>query len=164
MKQGSDPHSRAIVWVRGGAFKAKSETVDLWQLKWNENQTVLEAAIHMPDRITGLLQGPVAGSWSLGIVEQSQCKDCCWLWRNGLRGCEGGDCGGKFQSWAAMEARWYCWVTCRGWSHHHSLSPHNSVSSWTVERLGHQLPEALNYRVGPHPGCPFKCLIHQSTE
>ena len=23
---------------------------------------------------------------------------------------------------------------------------------------------ALNYRVGPHPGRPFKCLMHQSTE
>ena len=21
------------------------------------------------------------------------------------------------------------------------------------------MPEALNYRVRPHPGCPFKCLI-----
>ena len=27
------------------------------------------------------------------------------------------------ESWAAMEARRYCQVTCRGWSHHHSLSP-----------------------------------------
>ena len=26
------------------------------------------------------------------------------------------------ESQAAMEARQYCWVTCRGWSHHHSLS------------------------------------------
>ena len=76
LKQGSNLHIGATVWVRGETFKAKSETADLWQLKWNENQTVLEAAIHMPDRITGL-QGAVAGSWSLRIVEQSQCKDCC---------------------------------------------------------------------------------------
>ena len=26
------------------------------------------------------------------------------------------------ESPAAMEARRYCWVMCRGWSHHHSLS------------------------------------------
>ena len=26
------------------------------------------------------------------------------------------------------------------------------------------MPDALNYRVGPHPGCPFRCLMHQSTE
>ena len=25
------------------------------------------------------------------------------------------------------------------------------------------MPDALNYRVGPHPGCPFKCLMHLST-
>ena len=55
------------------------------------------------------------------------------------------------ESQAAMEARGYCWVTRRGWSHHHGLSPpHASISSWTIERLAHQTPEALNYRVGPH--------------
>ena len=26
------------------------------------------------------------------------------------------------KSQAAMEARWYCWVLCSRWSHHHSLS------------------------------------------
>ena len=26
------------------------------------------------------------------------------------------------------------------------------------------MPDALNYRVGPHPGCPFKCLMHQSIK
>ena len=51
-------------------FKAESETADLWQPKWNENQTVLATAIHTPD-------GAVAGSWSLGIVEQSQGEGCC---------------------------------------------------------------------------------------
>ena len=44
----------------------------LWQPKWNENRTVLVAAIHTPDRDEGPLDGAVAGSWSLGIVEQSQ--------------------------------------------------------------------------------------------
>ena len=50
LKQWSDPHNRAIVWVRGETFKAESETADLRQPKWNENQTVLAAAIHMPGR------------------------------------------------------------------------------------------------------------------
>ena len=50
LKQGSDPHIGEIVWVRGETFKAESETADLWQPKWNENQTVLAAAIHNPDR------------------------------------------------------------------------------------------------------------------
>ena len=71
LKQGSDPHIGAIVCVRGETFKAESETADLWQPKWNENQTVLAAAIHTLDRDTGPLEGIVAGSWSLQIVEQS---------------------------------------------------------------------------------------------
>ena len=58
-------------------FKAESETADLWQPKWNENQTVLAAAIHTPDRNAGPLKGAAAGSWGLEIVEQSQSKGCC---------------------------------------------------------------------------------------
>ena len=77
LKQGSDPHSRAIVRVRGETFKAESETADLWQSKWNKNQTVLVAAIDMLGRNADLLEGEAAGSWNLGIVEQSQGKDCC---------------------------------------------------------------------------------------
>ena len=34
-------------------FKAESETADLWQPKWNENQTVLAAAICTLDRNAG---------------------------------------------------------------------------------------------------------------
>ena len=70
LKQRSDPHIRAI--VRGEPFKAESETGDLWKPKWNENQTVLAAAIHTLDRDAGSLEGIAAGSWSVGIVEQSQ--------------------------------------------------------------------------------------------
>ena len=77
LKQGSHPHSGAIVRVRVERFKAGSETADLWQPKWNENQTVLAAAIHTPDRDTSSLKGTTAGSWSLGIVEESQGEGCC---------------------------------------------------------------------------------------
>ena len=77
LKQGSDPHFWAIVRVRGETFKVESETADLWQPKWNENQTVLATAIHTLDRETGPLEGAAAGSWSLGIVEQSQGEGCC---------------------------------------------------------------------------------------
>ena len=56
---------------------AESETADLWQPKWNENQTVIATALHMPGRNTGLLEEAVAGSWSLGTVEQSQCEGIC---------------------------------------------------------------------------------------
>ena len=72
LKQGSDPHSGAIVRVRGETFKAEDEIADPWQPKWNENQMVLATAIHMPGRNGGLLEGAAAGRWSLGIVEQSQ--------------------------------------------------------------------------------------------
>ena len=51
-----------------------------------------------------------------------------------------------------------------GWSHHHSPLPQASTSSWTIQRLIHQTPAALNYRVGPHSGFPFKGLMHRSTE
>ena len=38
---------------QGETFKAESETADLWQPKWNENQKVLAAAIHSLDRDAG---------------------------------------------------------------------------------------------------------------
>ena len=77
LKQGSDPHVGTTVWVREETFKAESETADLWQPKWNENQTVLAAAMYTQDRHAGPPEGAVAGSWSLGIVEQSQGESCC---------------------------------------------------------------------------------------
>ena len=71
LKQESDPHIGAIIWVKGETFKAESETADLWEPKWNENQTVLAAAVQAPDRDAGPLEGAASGSWYLGIVEQS---------------------------------------------------------------------------------------------
>ena len=71
LKQGSNPHIGAIVWVRGETNKADSETADLWEPKLNENQTVLAAAIRTPEREAGPLEGAASGSWSLGIVEQA---------------------------------------------------------------------------------------------
>ena len=68
LKQGSDPHIGAILSKRR---KAESETGDLWQSKWNENQTVLAAAIHTPDEDTDPLEGAAAGSCCLEIVKQS---------------------------------------------------------------------------------------------
>ena len=76
LKLGSDPHIGATDWVRGETFKAESETADLWQPQWDENQTVLATAIRTPDRNTGPLEGIAAGSWSLGVVEQSQGEGC----------------------------------------------------------------------------------------
>ena len=77
LKQGSNPHTGAIVRVRGETFKAESETADVWQSKWNENQTVLATAIHTPDRNAGPLEGAAAGSWTLGTMKQSHSEGCC---------------------------------------------------------------------------------------
>ena len=54
-----------------------SETSDLWQPKWNENQTVLAATIPALDRDADPLEGALAGRWSLGIVEQSLGEGSC---------------------------------------------------------------------------------------
>ena len=133
-------------------------------MEWE--QTVLAAAIHTLDRDTGPLEGTEAGSWTLGIMEQSQGEGCCWLWRDGSRGCEGGDCGGKCL-WRKAGQPWKQGDTAA--SHVEggaitiaSLPPHACTGSWTIERLAHQAPDALNCRVGPQPGCPFKCLTCQS--
>ena len=67
------------------------------------------------------------------------------------------------ESQAAMEARRYCWVTHRGWSHHHSLS-FPTCQNQQLNNREADSPDALNYRVGPQPGCSFKCLTRQPTE
>ena len=69
------------------------------------------------------------------------------------------------ESRAGMKAKRYCWIMHRGWSHRYNLSLLTaSIGRWTTERLARQTPDALNYRVGPHPGCPFKCLMRPSME
>ena len=168
LKQGSDPHITAIIWVRGETFKAESEIADLWQPKRNENQMVLATAIRTLDRDAGPLEGRAAGNWSLGIVEKYQGKGCCWLQTDRSRGCEGGDCRGKCL-WRKAGQPWKQGNTAEscvggGAITIASLSPHARISSSTKERLAHQTPDTLNYRVGPHPGCPFKSLMHWSTE
>ena len=113
------------------------------------------------------LQGTAAGSWSLGIVQQPQGEGCCWLGEVDW-GCEGGDCGGKCL-WRKARESWKQGSTAESCIEGAaitiaSLSPHASISSWTRDSLAHQTPDALNYRVGPHPGWPFKWLMHRSTE
>ena len=75
------------------------------------------------------------------------------------------------ESQAAMEARWYSWVTCRGWSHHCSLSLsmsqhwqlknrgtdplndwHTELQSRTSTRVLLYVPDEPIYRLGPQPG------------
>ena len=146
-------YAKAFVWItiNCGKFWKRWDYQTIWQPKWNENQTVLASAIHTLERDAGPLEGLAAGSWSLGIVEQSQGKGCCGLQRDGSRGCEGGDHGVKClrrKAKAAMEARRYCWVMHSGWRHHHSLC----VSTGQHQQLN-------NRKAGPST-----CLTHWMTE
>ena len=77
LKQGVRSLQRGKCLSQRRNIKAESEKADLWQPKWNENQTVLAAATHTSDRDAGSLEGTAAGSWILGIVEQSLGEGCC---------------------------------------------------------------------------------------
>ena len=185
LKQGSDLHIRATVWVRGETFTAESETADMWQPKWKENQTALAAAMHTPDRNAGPLEGAVAGSWSLGTVEQLQGRGCCWVQRDGLRGYEGGDRGWKCrwrkgrqsckQGDTAESHVWGGAITIAlsspcasigGWTTEAGQSNawHTELQSRTPPRMLLYVTESQIYRVGPQPGGPSICLTPRTTE
>ena len=105
--------------------------------------------------------------------------------RDRSRGCEGGDYGGKCL-WRKAGQPWKQSSTVEsciggGAINIASLHPQASMGSWTIEKppsntwcteLHSRTPcrvllymtDALNYRVRPHPGCPFKCLMCQSTD
>ena len=130
-KQGSNPNIREIVWVRGETFKAESEVAGLCQPKWNENQTVLDAAILTLNRIAGPLEelrycSEILG-WGLQLTAERQTKG---MW--GRRSCWEMPVE---ESQAAMEARQYCLVTCRRWSYHHSL-PFPTHQHWQLNNRG----------------------------
>ena len=55
------PH-REVVLDRKETFKAKSETADLWQPKWNENQTVLATIIHATEEMLVSWKGQQLGA------------------------------------------------------------------------------------------------------
>ena len=146
--------------------------------------TVLAAATHSPDRNAGLLEGAVAGSWSLGIVEQSQGEGGCWPWRDGLRGCEGGDRGGKCW-WRQARQLWKQGNTAESRAAGDtitiaSLSQQTSIrqlnnkatdqsNAWCTD-LQSRIPaggplyvtDKSNTREGPQAREPSKCLNGQS--
>ena len=108
-------------------------------------------------------------NWELeGILAQSWREGCHWLKRDGPREHERGVCDGKYlwrearQPWKQGDTAESCIVG--GAITIASLSPQASIDSWTIERLAHQMPDTLNYRVGPYPGCSFKWLMHQTRE
>ena len=79
---------------------AESETADLWQPKWNENQTVLATAIQTPDRDAGPLEGTalragLEGLWSKPRARAAvECRetDRADVMKETV---EGNACGGK---------------------------------------------------------------------
>ena len=67
-------------------------------------QTNFATALCTLDRDASPLECAVAGNWSVEFGQQSQCKVCCWLQGESLRGCDGEDPGGKC-FWREVEAR-----------------------------------------------------------
>ena len=107
-----------------------------------------------------------AGFWGLWRNPRARaavdCGEMDWI-----KGMWGGDCGGKclwkkarkpLKQGNTAESRIVVGAITIA-----SLSPHTSISSWAIERLAHQMPDKLNYRAGPHPGCSFKWLKCWST-
>ena len=68
------------------------------------------------------------------------------------------------ESQAAMEAGQYRWITRMGWSHHQSLSL-PTCQHWQLNnrKSGPSSTWCTKLQSRLHPGCPFKCLKHQST-
>ena len=83
-----------------GNSLSHSETADLWQSKWNKNQTVLAIAIHTLGSNAGPLEGTAAGSWSLGLWSNPRARaavDCRKTDQGDVREeiVVGNACGGK---------------------------------------------------------------------
>ena len=88
-------------------------------------QTVRDTALHAPDWDMCPLVHTGAESLNVRTREKTQGWKCCWLWGDSLRGQEGGNLQLEMlveETQTAIEARCHCWVMCRGWSHHCSLS------------------------------------------
>ena len=73
------------------------------------------------------------------------------------------------ESKAAMRARQCCWVMRRGWSRHHSLSPHRPASAAELQRLAQQAPEVQwlmcqTAEQDPSQGVPSMYLMPGWTE
>ena len=160
-KQGSNPHIRAIVWVREKHLRLRVKQLICGRLNGMRIRQSLHShtypgqGFRSPSRCSG---------WELEF------RDCGAIPGKGLlmtaeRWIEG--MWGRRLWWempveespAATGARRYCWVTRRGWSPHHSLSyPTRQHPQQTIEMLAHQMPDALYCRGGPQPRGPSKCL------
>ena len=67
-----------------------------------------------------------AGCWNMRTREQTQGRDCCWMWGSSLKGWEWGNPQPEMlveETWLVVEPRHHYWPTCKGWSHHFNLTP-----------------------------------------
>ena len=159
---GSNLHIRAIVWVRGEIFEAESETADLWQPYWNGSDSPCHSHTdpkhgcrsprkhsvwELEFRDCGAMPG-----WGLLLTAERRIEG---MWRRRLWWEMPME-----ESQAAMEARWYWWVTCRRWSHHHSLSlptcQHQQLNNREAS-LSTAWCTELQSRIPPR--VLFKCLM-----
>ena len=61
----------------------EGEAANLWQMGQSEKYT---DGLYICSQVC---KG--AGSWCVGIGEQAQSENCCWLWGDGLKGWKGGN-------------------------------------------------------------------------
>ena len=143
----------------------ESAAADLWQSEWNKNHTDNPCrSPTCPGQGQKSLECTAAGSWSIGIGEQSQGEVCYWLW-----GDEGGDGSGKCLWRKARQGNNA--ESCAGGETIiiFSLSPHSQHQQvtnrerpqrrWPFKCLTHWAIEK-----DPSQGFPFKCLMHKATE
>ena len=136
---------------RGETFKAESETADLWQPKWNENQSLLQP--YVPQMAQRLGAG-VQGLWSNPLWRG--------LWRDGGDVREeimvGNACGGKRGSYGSKVI--LLSHTQRVEPLPQPLSPHMPACAaeqqrgWPIKRLMRQTTEQ-----DPSQGGPSMCLM-----
>ena len=76
LKQGSDHHIGKLSESEEKHLRLRVKQMICGSLNGMRiRQSLLQPYIHQ--RAAGPLEGMVAGSWSLGIVEQSQGEGCC---------------------------------------------------------------------------------------
>ena len=143
---------------RGGGGGGKESERDWICIQWvgelKQGSAILAVALHTLDRETvpknhsgwklKCRDWRAVPGWSLLLTMGKRPK---WMWVR----------RSQFEmpveeSWAAVEARQYSWVTHSGWSHHCRLSfpTHQHQQQRNRERL--------------HRGWPFKCLMCAATE
>lgn len=132
------------------AWSSWSVTV---QMKWETHRTICARA-DVPWTGMQVLVYTVAGSWIVGLGEQSQCDDWRWLQGDNSRRQERGNPWWRMpleEILETMGAGCYCWVMCKGYSLHCSFPPLTCLH-WQ-----------LSTREGPQPGV-FEHLLGQAME